>query len=92
MNNDTNTIDLVSKNSSIPFIFTFSYNPPLVSILFLSFLSCLQFLNLGIIKPLAKTWTLPITVLPLALTLIVFQAKILWGKDYVAEEALHSEQ
>lgn len=47
---------------------------------------------IGILKPLAKKRTLPIIVHPLALTLIVFQDKTLWGKDYVAEEVLHSEQ
>ena len=47
---------------------------------------------IGILKPLAKIRTLPIIVYPLALTLIVFQDKTLWGKDYVAEEVLHSEQ
>lgn len=47
---------------------------------------------IGILKTLAKIRTLPIIVRPLALTLIVFQDKTLWRKDYVAEEVLPSEQ
>lgn len=81
LNNNTNTIDLVSINSSIPFIFTFSYNSPLVSNFFLFLLSSSFKLRIikviGILKTLAKIRTLPIIVHPLALTLIVFQDKTL---------------
>lgn len=58
LNNNTNITDLVSINSSIPFIFTFSYHSPLVSTLFLFLLSSSFKLGIikviGMLKPFAK--------------------------------------